>query len=72
MQLSQSQIEEFDASGKLTLDFGFDPQMLDRVVAEVELLYQHDYRQPQYRSSRVQDAWRDSHSVRALATHPGV
>ncbi len=72
MRLSEEQLAEFDRTGKLKLDYGFDAEMLDDIVAEVEGLYEHDYRQAEFRSSRVQDAWRNSKAARRLATHRGV
>ena len=72
MKLSEQQVADFNRDGYLKVDFGFDPAMLDQIRSQVEPLYEQDYRIPEFRSCRVQDAWRRVKPVRQLATHAAV
>ena len=43
--LSPEQLTTFSDQGLLRVDFGFDPQLLDQIVAEVRPLYGMAYEQ---------------------------
>ena len=67
--LTQEEVERFHERGVLHCDFGFAPELLDRVVAEVEPLYDSSWRELPQVPTRVQDAWVRIEPVRRLATH---
>ena len=54
--------------GYLVLDGWFEPDLLDRIVAETKPLFQPDVAAGPRSRGRVQDGWRESPAVRALAT----
>jgi ectoine hydroxylase-related dioxygenase (phytanoyl-CoA dioxygenase family) len=71
--LSARQVSGFERDGFLVIDAGVEESVLDGIVADVAPLYpvgpNPDGVQP---PTRVQDAWRFSRNVHALAVAPGV
>ncbi len=70
--LSQAQIDEFHQRGVLTIDFGFDSDLLDQIVAKVDPLYDDSYRENPLVPTRVQDAWKKVDEIRRLAVDERV
>ena len=73
--LETNRREQFERDGYLVIDLDVDPGLLDRVVADCEALYGGPHRKEDgviYYPNRVQDAWRISENVKALALEPGM
>ena len=70
--LSPEQLTAFSDQGFLKIDFGFDPQLLDQIVAEVRPLYGSAYKENPLSVTRYQDGWKQVDSVRQLAVHDSV
>lgn len=65
--LTEEQVAEFEERGILTFDFGFDPAMLDAIVAKVHQYYPKDFLEGRESNGRIQDAWKYVDEVRQLA-----
>jgi len=68
--LDQSSVDAFHRDGFLVIDSGFSHKLLDRVVRDIERLYDPDQRKTQTAGIRVQDAWKQSRSAQKIATAP--
>ncbi len=68
--LDQSSVDAFHRDGFLVIDSGFSGRLLDRVVQDMERLYDPDQRKSQTTGIRVQDAWKKSRSAQKIATDP--
>ena len=56
--LSPEQLKAFSDQGFLKIDFGFDQQLLDQIVAEVQPLYGSAYEENPLSVTRHQDGWK--------------
>ena len=70
--LSPEQLKAFSDQGFLKIDFGFDQQLLDQIVAEVQPLYGSAYEENPLSVTRHQDGWKQVDAVRQLAVHDSV
>ncbi len=70
--LSPEQLASFHERGVLKVDFGFDVDLLDRIVKKVQPLYSEQYRRGEIVNERLQDAWKHVDEVRELAVHKSV
>lgn len=70
--LSAEQVSSFHERGILRVDFGFDDNMLDSIIEEVDGLYDNAYRENPLIPTRVQDAWKQVDASRQLAVHEDV
>ena len=70
--LDAEQIASFHERGLLQVDFGFDASHLDAIVAEVDQLYDDEFRSNPLAPTRVQDAWKTVDPVRRLAVNENV
>ena len=69
---SCEQLEAFSDQGLLKIDFEFDSQLLDRVVADVRPHYGSAYEANPLSTTRCQDGWKQVNAVRQLAVHKNV
>lgn len=73
-ELTLAQQAHFDEQGYLIVDSGFADHLLDRVIGDLQGIWEDPgYQGVTYLDrNRIQDAWRVSDAVRDIAIHPRV
>ena len=72
MQLTNEQVEHFQARGFVCFDPGLGPDLTDRIIADLAPHYGQEDLLSSPSGTRVQDAWTFSTAARELATHPVI
>lgn len=72
MPLTSEQLDHFHEHGFLCIDPGLDPDLPDRVIADLAPHYGQDDLLESPNGTRVQDAWTFSAAARELATHSTI
>jgi hypothetical protein len=72
MSLTNEQIDHFHEQGFLCFDPGLDPELTDRIIADLATRYGQADLLSSPNGTRVQDAWTFSSAARELATHAGI
>ena len=68
--LTESQVQEFEQTGKLTFKLDISDESLDQIVQAVDEHYEYDRSKPAHFGTRLQDGWHKVPGVFQLATHP--
>ncbi len=72
-ELDQSQIDKFYDDGFLLLDYTIDLSLIDQALQDMQSLHKTKPKKDSYQhGERVQDAWKYSQAVHALATEKNV
>lgn len=75
-EISDAQVQEFEERGYLVLDSGLDDSTLDAVVRDTAGMWRDldsvRGRIPYAEANRLQDAWKLSPAIRAVATSPHI
>jgi len=70
--LSQSHIDDFFTQGFIVVDLGLDLQLVEGIIQDTRALYPEQMNGRYHHGTRIQDAWKSSAHVKALAQMPSV
>jgi len=70
--LSDIEIQRFNDDGFLVKDFGFSPELIDSVIADVQPHYSEQFRANPVSPERFRNGWKLLPSVKSLAIAPQV